>query len=305
MRTHLSVPAGYAFRRSVFSHGWCDLPPFTAADTGDWVATVVAVPGGGAARMTLHRAEEGGVVLETRGSPPLATQRALRTAARRMLGLDLDLVPFHAAVRGHPRYAWIADSGAGRFLRAPTMWEDLVKLVLTTNCSWAATKKMVATLVTKYGELTPEGERSFPTPEKLAKVRETTYRNVVRAGYRSPLLASLARQVATEKAPIEAWDADTRASDVIKKEMLALPGVGPYVAENLLKFLGRPQGLALDSWVRAKYARLHHGGRKISDLTIHRSTARLGEWAGLALWFEMTRDWFEGDHPSAVWATLS
>ena len=63
---------------------------------------------------------------------------------------------------------------------------------------------------------------------------------------------------------------------------MALPGVGPYVAENLLKFLGRPRGLALDSWMRAKYARLHHGGRRVSDRTIARRYARLGEWAGVA-----------------------
>jgi N-glycosylase/DNA lyase len=304
MRTLLNAPPGYSFRRTVYSHGWCDLPPFSVSEKGEWVATVVAVPGGGAHRMTLHE-EKRGVVLETPGNPALPAQRALSTAARRMLALDLDIAPFHAAVAGHPRYAWIADSGTGRFLRGPTMWEDVVKLVLTTNCSWAATKKMVTTLVEKYGEQAPDGARSFPTPQKLARVRETTYRNVVRAGYRSPLLASLSKQVASGKAPIAAWDADTRGSEIVKKEMLALPGVGPYVAENLLKFLGRPQGMALDSWVRAKYARLHHGGRKITDRTIHRSTARLGEWAGLALWFEMTRDWFDGDHPSALWATLS
>lgn len=304
MRVQLASPPGFSFSRSVYSHGWCDLPPFTVSEKGDWVGSVVAIPGGGACRIVLHESD-GGVVLETPGTPTLPVQRVLRTAARRMVGLDLRLDEFHAAVQRHPRYEWIATSGAGRFLRAPTMFEDVVKLVLTTNCSWASTKKMVTTLVSRYGEEAPDGSRSFPTPEKLARVRETTYRNVVRAGYRAPLLVSLARQVAKGDVDVAAWDVDPRPSEAIKKDMLALPGVGPYVAENLLKFLGRPQGLALDSWVRAKYARLHHGGRQISDRTIHRSTARLGEWAGLALWFEMTRDWFDGDHPSALWATLS
>jgi 3-methyladenine DNA glycosylase/8-oxoguanine DNA glycosylase len=304
MRTLLTAPPHYSFRRTVYSHGWCDLPPFKVSEKGEWVATVVAVPGGGAHRMTLHE-ERDGVVLETPGNPGLPAQRALRAAARRMLALDLDVSAFHAAVANDPRYGWIATSGTGRFLRGPTMWEDVVKLVLTTNCSWAVTKKMVTTLVDKYGEQAEDGARSFPTPEKLARIRETTYRNVVKAGYRSPLLQSLSKLVATGKVDVAAWDADTRASEIVKKEMLALPGVGPYVAENLLKFIGRPQGLALDSWVRAKYSRLHHGGRKVTDRTIHRSTARLGAWAGLALWFEMTRDWFDGDHPTALWATLS
>ena len=134
MRVLLNAPAGFSFRRSVYSHGWCDLPPFSVSEGADWVATVVALPEGGACRMVLRAGEEGGVVLETPGSPGIEVQRALRGAGRRMLGLDLDLAPFHAAVSAHPRFAWIASSGAGRFLRAPTMWEDVVKLVLTTNC---------------------------------------------------------------------------------------------------------------------------------------------------------------------------
>jgi hypothetical protein len=68
--------------------------------------------------------------------------------------------------------------------------------------------------------------------------------------------------------------------------------------------LGRPRGLALDSWMRGKFARLHHGGRRVSDRTIARRYARLGEWAGLALWFDLTADWFEGDEPSAAWESL-
>ncbi|HJQ98195.1 MAG TPA: hypothetical protein VJ826_07750, partial [Candidatus Polarisedimenticolaceae bacterium] len=84
MRTLLTAPKGYSFRRTVYSHGWCDLPPFTSSEKGEWVATVVAVPGGGAHRITLHEGD-GGVVLETPGNPPLDAQRALRAAARRML----------------------------------------------------------------------------------------------------------------------------------------------------------------------------------------------------------------------------
>ena len=38
--------------------------------------------------------------------------------------------------------------------------------------------------------------------------------------------------------------------------------------ENLLKFLGKPDGLALDSAIRAQYSSMYHGGRKIKDGTI-------------------------------------
>jgi 3-methyladenine DNA glycosylase/8-oxoguanine DNA glycosylase len=103
----------------------------------------------------------------------------------------------------------------------------------------------------------------------------------------------------------EAWEADNREPAELRREMLTLPGVGPYVAENMLRFLGRPRGLGLDSWLRAKYFRMHHGGRRVTDRTIARRYRPFGPWAGLALWCEMTRDWFDGDGPSATWDSLN
>ena len=116
--------------------------------------------------------------------------------------------------------------------------------------------------------------------------------------------SGLMRLVADGEVDPEAWGHDDRPAGELRREMLELPGVGPYVAENLLKLLGRPDGLALDSWMRAKYARLYHEGRKVRDRTIARRYRAFGPWAGLAVWCDLTRDWFEGDEPSRAWATL-
>ncbi len=91
---------------------------------------------------------------------------------------------------------------------------------------------------------------------------------------------------------------------MLRRELLARPGVGPYVAENVLKLMGKPCGLALDSWMRAKFARLHHRGRRVADSTIARHYAGLGSWAGLAAWCDLTRDWFLRGEPSAAWESL-
>ena len=291
MRVRLETPPDFSFRRTVASHGWCDLAPFTVTADASAVATVVALTGGGARRIVLR--EEDGVVLESPGAVDAATRRALIAASRRVLALDIDVSGFHDAVRRDPRYRWIADTRAGRLLRAPTAWEDVVKLVLTTNCSWAFTKKMTSALVERYGEKAEDGVRSFPTPERLARVTETEFREVARAGYRSPYLVALSRAVATGEADPASWDTDPREAAVLRKDIVKLPGVGPYVAENLLKFIGKPDGLALDSAIRAGYSERYHGGRKIKDATIARRLAPLGRWGGLALWFDLWRDWTE------------
>jgi hypothetical protein len=56
--------------------------------------------------------------------------------------------------------------------------------------------------------------------------------------------------------------------------------------------------------MRAKYSRIHHGGRPIRDRTIARRHAKLGDWAGLALWFELTGDWCADGDSTEAWAAL-
>jgi N-glycosylase/DNA lyase len=289
MRARLKAPEDFSFRRTVRSHGWCDLEPFWADANGSTLRTVVALPSGGARRILLR--DDDGIVLESPGPADPTTRRALIASARRILSLDVGMEAFHDAVRLDPRFRWIAETRSGRLLRGPSAWEDVVKLVLTTNCSWAFTKKMTAVLVARYGEPAPDGARSFPTPERLARVTEREFRRVVRAGYRSPYLAALSRAVAAGESDPASWDVDPREAAVLRKEIVKLPGVGPYVAENLLKFLGKPDGLALDSAIRAGYYERYHGGRKVTDRTIARGVARLGSWAGLALWFDLWREW--------------
>src|SRR5207248_1501880 len=64
------------------------------------------------------------------------------TTIRHMLRLDEDLSRFYAQVAADPDLAW-AVSGAGRMLRSPSVFEDVVKTICTTNCTWSATQRMV------------------------------------------------------------------------------------------------------------------------------------------------------------------
>src|SRR5262245_54073707 len=118
MRIRLQAPPGFSFRRTVRSHGWCLLPPFELDGSHDALATTVALPEGGAARVELSMENET-VLLETSSRASVEGRRHLAAAARRVLGLDRDLGPFHAAVREDPAFRWIAEKGVGRLLRSP------------------------------------------------------------------------------------------------------------------------------------------------------------------------------------------
>jgi NTP pyrophosphatase (non-canonical NTP hydrolase) len=105
----------------------------------------------------------------------------------------------------------------------------------------------------------------------------------------------LADRVASGELDVEGWLANPLATAELLKEMKGVKGVGPYAAENLLKLLGRYDGLALDSWTRAKFFAIRNNGRKTTDKKIARYYSRFKEWRGLALWCDVTRDWLDAD----------
>ena len=238
----------------------------------------------------------------TKGALRIQTSRRLSQPAakkalidvRHMLRLDDDMGEFYRMLAEDDDFGWIPTQGAGRLLRSPTVFEDLVKMICTTNCSWALTKKMVTGLVESLGRESDDGRRTFPTPEAMALMPLKFYVNEVRAGYRASYLKELADRVASGELDVEGWLRSPLPTVELTKEMRGVKGVGPYAAENLLKLLGRYDGLALDSWTRAKFYEVRNNGRKASDKKIARYYSRFKEWRGLALWCDVTRDWLDG-----------
>jgi 3-methyladenine DNA glycosylase/8-oxoguanine DNA glycosylase len=225
-----------------------------------------------------------------------STDRRLTKAVAHMFRLDEDLSAFYELVR-EGDLSWCA-TGAGRMLRAPTVFEDVVKTICTTNTAWSGTRKMTNALVDNLGVEAPGGRRTFPTAEAMAAADETFYREVVRAGYRGPYLKKLATDVADGTTDLEELNDPQLPDDEVAARLLALPGVGPYAAAHvMLTSLGRYSRLVLDSWTRPTYRKLSGGRGALKDATIERRFKRYGEWAGLAFWLYLTRSWVEEGLP--------
>jgi N-glycosylase/DNA lyase len=213
-----------------------------------------------------------------------------------MFRLDEDLSGFYELVRDD-ELSWCT-TGAGRMLRAPTVFEDVVKTICTTNTAWSGTRKMTAALVDNLGAQAPGGGRAFPTPEAMAERGDDFYRDVVRAGYRGPYLRTLAADVAEGRIHLEELNDRDLPDDEVAQRLLALPGVGPYAAAHvMLTSLGRYSPLVLDSWTRPTYQKLCGARRALKDATIERRFKRYGEWAGLAFWLYLTRSWVDEGLP--------
>src|SRR5207244_1106979 len=137
----------------------------------------------GASPLTVHvrnRKRTIGIDLDRRVG--VRVSNSITRDVRHMLRLDDDMAGFYGAMSAEAEFSWIPLQGAGRLLRSPTVFEDLVKMICTTNCSWALTETMVTRLVNNLGEPAPDGRKAFPTPAVMAKVSEKFYRNEMRSG---------------------------------------------------------------------------------------------------------------------------
>jgi 3-methyladenine DNA glycosylase/8-oxoguanine DNA glycosylase len=283
--------------RTLNSHGFADLSPTALDEAARTLAVTLPVRGGRPRRVRIAEGRRRTATVTILGPTAGTRVRAeVEAGVRKVLRLGQDLSGFYAAVADDPDLAWVA-TGAGRMLQSPSVFEDVVKTICTTNCAWSATVRMVDALVEHLGVPAIGGDgpttNAFPTPAAMAGAPEELYRGVVRAGYRGPYLIALARTVADGTLDLEALERATPQElpdEELERILLDLPGVGPYAAAHIMMTVGRTSRLILDSWTRPTYARLV-GRETVSDAAIVRRFRRYGPHAGLAFWLSVTRDW--------------
>jgi len=292
MEIRIPTPPNFSFKRTVISHGWYNLLPFSL-DRENWrLSRVLDLPKRRPVNVSIDATKR---FIRIGCDEEIGTANTAKIVrdVRHILRLDDDLDTFYSIVGADPDFGWIAEQGAGRLMRSPTVFEDLVKMICTTNCSWALTQKMVTGLVENLGNKTADGLRSFPGPEALAAQPVEFFVEEVRAGYRAPYLTELSGRIVSGELNVEEWVHSQLPTVELAKQIKTVKGAGDYAAENLLKLLGRYDGLALDSWTRAKFFEVRNKGKKTTDKKIARYYSRFSEWRGLALWCDMTRDWLQ------------
>lgn len=270
-----------SFVRTVYSHGCARLPPATIETDPLRYGRALRIDG---AIVELIMSQRGEMLLtqsaNALGKRDLAEARAIVAT---MFRLRDDLAPFYALVKDDPLLGWAA-RGAGRLIAGPTVFEDVIKTICTTNCAWSATVRMTTALVALGGG-------AFPEAAQLAFTPEAWFRDVARMGYRGAYVGSIAREVAAGMLDLEGLrSTGTHDDEATEALLLGLPGIGPYGAAHVMQLLGRHRRLVLDSWTRPKFLALS-GKRQATDTTIRRAFAKYGAYAGLAFWLYLTRDW--------------
>ncbi|MDZ7739066.1 MAG: hypothetical protein U5K32_08390 [Bacteroidales bacterium] len=146
------------------------LAPFST-DTGRKILTYVdLLSTGRVVELTICQAGDG-VCISVEGALSSAEESEVREKVGWMLGLEQDFTDFYAVAADEPKLAHVKERAQGRLLRSPSLFEDTVKTILTTNTSWGGTIRMVEGLVSEFGTPLPAdpARRAFPTPEQVAR----------------------------------------------------------------------------------------------------------------------------------------
>ncbi len=295
----LNTPPDFKFWPTAVSHGWCDLPPYRCDEDARTLERLLQLRNGTIVKLTMRADlfEPGQVPIRIeglKGKPTREQADEIRRAVSRCLEIDRNLTSFYKLVRKHPDYRWVEKIGAGRMLASPTVWEDLVKTLMTTNTVWRMTIQMCERVNT-LGDAYPGSGHAFPTPEQIAAMKLDDLNTHVRAGYRGAYLHELAQRIVNGEIEVESWrDADIPSLELYKR-IKGLKGFGDYAAGNLLRLLGHFDRLATDSVCREVYAELNGGTPASDDKQIAAYYEPFGQWRGLVQWMDVMRDYFKSE----------
>ena len=293
MRFSLSARPPFNFLSVVNSHGWRQLAPFSYDEEDKTLSYVLRLSNGRVIELKFRAGAHAESISVETEKLEAVERREVKEKASWVFGLDLDFSRFYAAARGEPKLAHAKKLAHGRLLRSPTLFEDVVKTILTTNTLWTVTKNMTRKLVDELGASTTPAaplsalanNKAFPTPEAIAASSPEFLKEKIRVGYRASAIHQLAVRVASGAFALESLKTSDRPTLELRKELLKINGVGPYAAANLLLLLGRTDFIPIDSWALKLVSHEWYDGKPVTPKDVEKHFERWGEFKSLAFWF--------------------
>ena len=286
------VPARkpFNFTSVINSHGWRQLAPFLYEESTSTLSYLLQLSNDRVIELKFREGMDG-VTVEAEKLDKLE-RREVVDKVTWMFGLNMDFSLFYRASRLEPKLLHAKKLARGRVLRSPTLFEDVIKTILTTNTLWTVTKNMTLKLVNELGDPLPEdsSRRAFPAPESIAASSPDFLKEKIRVGYRASAIHQLAVRIASGKFDLETLKTSDLPTLELRNELLTINGVGPYAAANLLMILGKHDFIPIDSYALKMVSNEWYRGEPITAKEVEKRFEKWGEFKGLAFWFW---DWKE------------
>ncbi len=296
----LNTPDKFSFKSTIYSHGWADLLPFRISENPFHIILTIQTESECVFPLQISSPNDRILEIHVLNDPSDLEEVEILSGLKRMFRLNEDYSDFYSIAETSKDFNWVCDYRAGRMLRCTSLWEDMVKMLCTTNCTWRLTQIMTENLVQELGKKTEINGvefRAFPKVDTVASKDETYLRNKIKMGYRAPYLLSFAQTIVRGKINLSDLESDQISTTDLYKQLRGIKGFGDYAVSNLLKLLGRYDYLGADSWSRQKFADKHNKGKKCEDKKIEKFYKSYGKWAGLFFWMDVSADWYTREKP--------
>lgn len=238
---------------------------------------------------------------EAKGSVALGIQPRTRSQAarqiaehiaRRILGLDFPLQAFYEFAQRDPILAELTQKFRGfRPTLSVTPFESIVTSITAQQINLQFAFTVRSRLVRRYGEkLIVDGRTyfAFPQPEKLARAKVSSLRQLQFTGKKSEYTIGLARAIRAGQLDLEALS--QQSEENIAEKLMALHGIGRWTVDWFLaRCLGRGHAFpAGDLGVRKAVQHFYFNGEQKPEAELREFAKRWGEFANLATHYLLT-----------------
>ena len=299
---YLPTPDNFSFKSTLYSHGWSDLRPFKLVEKPLSLMYVLRTSQKNVNILTISELTDRKLEISIDRNLTVQEKNQILNVVKRIFRFEEDYTEFYHIAGKSKKFSWVVKYGAGRLLRSGSLWEDMVKMLCTTNCTWRLTQIMTENLVVKLGaekkiDNSDKTMHTFPEPKDVATKSEEYLRKEIKMGYRAPFLLELAGNIMSHSIDLNKFEDPSLSPVELYQNIKKIKGFGDYAVSNLLKLLGRYNHLGADSWSSQKFSLKYYDGKPVDRKIIQSHYNHYGKWAGLFFWLEMCEDWYTKETP--------
>lgn len=175
--------------------------------------------------------------------------------------------------------------GNGIRILKQDLWETLLSFIISANNNIPRIKTIIERIAKKYGnkiEYKNNIYYTFPTAEMLQNARVEDFRSLG-LGFRDVRIYETVQKTLEGEINLKELEQE-EDTEILRKKLLEIPGVGPKVADCVMLFaLNRFDVFPVDVWVKRVISELYFDKKEQTPNVIHEfAEKQYGDLAGLA-----------------------
>jgi len=253
----------FSLRKTVLSHGWINLPPYKYDYENNILIRTEFVNSNLMELFISQKDNYIRVKVKSKVKLDNFTKNEIKKKIQNIFQLNIDLNEFRTlAKKSNKKIFRYLNAGGGRFLTGLSLFEDVVKTLLTTNTTWNQTVNMTQNFISQFNKIKYKTPMicGFPTYCEFKRIKPIKVIKGLRLGYRNEYLINIINKF-LEK---EGFVNDDKLT--IANELKKVKGLGRYSIAHIKCLMGIFDEIPIDSEV-IKYAKLKGIGHSEKQIT--------------------------------------